>query len=333
MKKIELLLGLILFLVTNLSAQKNTQETLGINLENVQYPYPVHFIELQIQGEHLKMAYMDINPSNGNGKTIVLLHGKNFTGAYWEQTARDLSSNGYRVILPAQIGLGKSTKPYRIQYSLQLLASNTKSLLDTLNIKKVYLLGHSMGGMLATRFALMYQETVEKLILVNPIGLEDWKTMVPYQTVDELYQNELKMTYESMKNYQLMNYYDNHWKSEYDKWLRIQTGVVSNIDYPRIAFNQALTSEMIMNQPVCYEFGNIKCPTLLIIGQRDRTALGKNLVPKYVADKMGNYPELGKITASKIPDCKLVELENIGHLPHIEAYDKFIAPLLDFISK
>ena len=90
---------------------------------------------------------------------------------------------------------------------------------------------------------------------------------------------------------------------------------------------------MIFTQPVVYEFENIKAPTLLIIGQRDRTALGKGKASPEVQKTLGNYPELGKITAKKIKNSLLVEIENVGHLPHIEAYDKFIGPVLDFLKK
>src|SRR5687768_12827490 len=102
-------------------------------------------------------------------------------------------------------------------------------------------------------------------------------------------------------------------------------------DYPRIAWNSALTYDMIFTQPVYYELDKIAVPTLLIIGQRDRTALGKPLVSEEVRKTMGNYPELGKATAKRIKDSKLVELDNVGHLPHIESYTKFIDPLLNFL--
>ena len=84
--------------------------------------------------------------------------------------------------------------------------------------------------------------------------------------------------------------------------------------------------------PVVYELPNIKTPTLLIIGQRDRTALGKDLVSDEVKETMGNYPELGKQTKAKIQDSKLVEIDGIGHLPHIESFDRFIKPLLAFLK-
>ncbi|MFT3705219.1 MAG: alpha/beta hydrolase [Agriterribacter sp.] len=98
--------------------------------------------------------------------------------------------------------------------------------------------------------------------------------------------------------------------------------------------NNALTSDMIFTQPVVYEFSNIAVPTLLIIGTRDRTAIGKELIKDpTVRAKMGRYQLLGKATQKKIRGSQLVELENVGHLPHIEAFDKFIKPLEDFIKQ
>lgn len=331
MKYITILLSLLFLQFT--FGQDEKLEPLEINLENYEYPFPVHFINLNIQGEKLKMAYMDVQSNKPNGKVVMLLHGKNFNAAYWEETAKELVKNGYRVILPDQIGFGKSSKPEHIQYSFHLLAQNTKDILDSLNIQKISVLGHSMGGMIATRFTLMFPEIVEKLILENPIGLEDWKVKVPYIDIDKNYQFELNQSYEKIKNYQLENYYDGKWKPEYEKWARLLAGWTLSDDYPKIAWNAALTSDMVFTQPVCYEFENIKVPTLLIIGQRDRTAIGKNLVPDSIKNTMGNYPLLGKLTAQKIKNSELVELENIGHLPHIEAFEKFINPLLNFLNE
>lgn len=279
------------------------------------------------------MAYMDILPEKGNGKTVMLLHGKNFNGAYWKQTIKELSSEGYRVVVPDQVGFGKSAKPATYQFTFQQLAANTKAVLDTLKINRIFLLGHSMGGMLAARFTLMYPETVEKLVLENPIGLEDWKLVAPYVSIDQNYQTELKANYESARKYQLEFYYDKKWKPEYDEWVYLLTGWTRHPDYPVVAMNNAQTSDMIFTQPVMYEFKNIKAPTLLIIGTRDRTAIGKNNVKDVaVREKMGQYQLLGKETQKKIPGSRLVELENVGHLPHIEVFERFIAPLKEFLK-
>ena len=314
-------------------AQNNQLKELDINLENYKYPYPVHFITLNNQGQTLKMAYMDVQPQQPNGKNIMLLHGKNFNGAYWGQTAERLAKEGFRVIIPDQIGFGKSTKPEHYQYTFQQLALNTMAILDSLGIEKTSVLGHSMGGMIATRFVLMFPERTDKFILENPIGLEDWKLKVPYKSVDWWYQSELKKTYEGIRKYQLESYYDNKWKPEYDEWVNLLAGWTLNKDYNLIAWNAALTYDMIFTQPVCYEFKNVTAPTLLIIGQRDRTALGKPLVSPEVRATMGNYPELGRKTHEAIKGSQLVEIDNIGHLPHIEAFEQFIGPLVKFLKE
>lgn len=319
-------------LLTGSGALFSQVKPLDAMLSDYQYPYEVHFKDLKSQDNDLKMAYMDVKPQKANGKTVLLLHGKNFNGAYWERTAKDLSEKGFRVIIPDQIGFGKSSKPHSYQFSFSQLAENTKAILDELEIDKTIVLGHSMGGMVATRFTLLYPEKVQKLILENPIGLEDYKTFAAYQNIDQAYQSELKNTAETYKNYQLKFYYDNKWKEEYQPWLDLIAGWTLHKDYPQVAWDAALTSDMIYNQPVCYEFKNIKVPTLLIIGTRDRTAIGKDRAPKELQPKMGQYQELGKKTQREINGSQLVELENVGHLPHIEVYPQFFEALYNFIK-
>lgn len=324
----------IIFITGSIGLFAQTERpVLDIMLTNYEYPFEVHYLNLKSQDQDLKMAYMDIRSGNPNGKTVVLLHGKNFNGAYWKTTIDELTKDGYRVIVPDQIGFGKSSKPVGYQFTFQQLAQNTKAILDELKIDKIHLLGHSMGGMLATRFTLMYPEAVEKLILENPIGLEDWKLVAPYTSIDQNYQNELKAGYETTKKYQLGFYYDNQWKPGYDEWVYLLTGWTKHPDYPMVAMNNARTSDMVFTQPVVYEFQNIKVPTLLIIGTRDRTAIGKNNVKDpEIAAKMGQYQILGKETQKKIPGSQLVELENVGHLPHIEVFERFIKPLKIFLK-
>lgn len=244
-----------------------------------------------------------------------------------------MTQKGFAVLVPDQIGFGKSTKPLHFQYTFQELAKNTKLILEHEHIDKISVLGHSMGGMLATRFALMYPETVDKLILENPIGLEDWKVKVPYKPIDFWYNYELKANFESLKMYQQVNYYDNQWKPEYDEWVNILAGWTLNSQYPIIAWNNALTFEMIFTQPVVYEFSNIKNKTLLIIGTRDRTAMASFLVSKEVAQTMGRYDLLGKTTQKVIPNSELVEIPKVGHLPHIESFEQFINPLISFLER
>lgn len=293
-------------------------------LSEYNYPFPVRYYSFKSQNQELRMAYMDIAPEKNTRGVFVLLHGKNFPGAYFEQIINSLTTEGFRVIVPDQIGFGKSSKPAAYQYSFQTLATNTQGLLKTLGVEKYKLLGHSMGGMLATRMSLMYPESVTQLFLVNPIGLEDWKTMTSYRSIDENYRAELNNSPEKIRQYQLDSYYDGKWRADYDKWLEIPTGWIQGPDYPLLAWNAALTSDMIFTQPVFYEFKNIKTPTVLIIGLRDRTAIGKAWAPENMKKKMGNYPALGKQAARMIPKAKLEELQGLGHMPFIEDYPAFL---------
>lgn len=331
MKKYNVLFVLVLSF--QYAMTQTDRPVLDIMLTNYTYPFEVHYLDFKSQNKELKMAYMDVHPKKANGKIVMLFHGKNFNGAYWETTIKALTEAGYRVIAPDQIGFGKSSKPVGYQFSFQQLSENTKAMLDHLKIKKINLLGHSMGGMLATRFSLMYPEMVEKLVLENPIGLEDWKLVTPYVSIDKNYQTELKANYETAKQYQLVSYYDNIWKAEYDEWVYLLTGWTKHPDYGIVAMINAQTSDMIFTQPVLYEFQYLKMPTLLIIGTRDRTAIGKNNVKdKALREKMGQYQILGKETQNKIPGSKLAELENVGHLPHIELFDRFIDTLKNFLN-
>jgi pimeloyl-ACP methyl ester carboxylesterase len=317
--------ALLLCLSMSVYAQK--ADTLSITLENVKYAYPVKYFPIHTEGQDVRMAYMDVAPTqNPNGKTVVLLHGKNFGGYYWTNVIKALTGRGYRVVVPDQIGFGKSSKPY-IHYSFHQLARWNKALLDTLGIQKANILGHSMGGMLATRFALMYPQNTEKLLLEDPIGLEDYRQFVPYANTEEQYQTELKSTAESIKKYYQGSYFT-MWKPEYDELVRIGAGVTFSAEYPRWAKVAAMTFTMIYEQPVVHEFQNITVPTILFIGKEDKTIVGKGLLSPAEQALHGQYKILGKQTAAKIPKAKLIEFDGCGHIPHLEIATEFTVALL-----
>lgn len=295
----------------------------------VEYPYPVQYFNVTLQGNTYKMAYMDVPSARPNGETIILLHGKNFNGYYWKDVIPALTKEGYRVIVPDQLGWGKSDKP-NIHYSFPMLAYNTKSLLDSLGISKVSVVAHSMGGMLATRFAVMYSNVVSKLVLENPIGFEDYSLFVPYQPIDKVYSNEKQSTYESMKKYQ-QTYYP-VWKEEYEQYVQAQADAMTLGNKDTNALVSALTYEMIYEQPVNYYFDKIQAPSLLIIGQADRTVVGKNLLNEAQKKQYGNYPTLGKKTKSLIKNAMLIELPGVGHIPHIQVLPLYTRHLIKFLN-
>jgi pimeloyl-ACP methyl ester carboxylesterase len=294
----KILFSSFLFCVS-LSAFSQQTDSLSITLENVKYPYPVKFFPIHTEGQDIRMAYMDIAATqNANGRTVVLFHGKNFGGYYWTNVIKALTGKGFRVLVPDQIGFGKSSKAF-IHYSFHQLARWNKALLDTLGIQKANILGHSMGGMLATRFALMYPRATEKLLLEDPIGLEDYRQFVPYANTEEQYKTELKATAESIKKY-YQNSYFTVWKPEYDELVRVGAGVTGSADFPRYAKVAAMTFSMIYEQPVLYEFPNITVPAVLFIGKEDKTIVGKALLSAEQQAVHGQYKVLGKQTAARI---------------------------------
>ncbi|OLY94639.1 Pimeloyl-ACP methyl ester carboxylesterase [Cnuella takakiae] len=293
------------------------------------YPHPVRYLQLTNEQLPARMAYMDVQPAQPNGRSVLLLHGKNFNGYYWKEVIASLQGAGFRVVVPDQVGWGFSDKP-NIHYSFHLLADNTRKLLDSLGIAKIIVVGHSMGGMLATRFALMFPERVEKLVYENPIGLEDYRSFVPYTALDKQFASELNASMESLRKYQ-QSYYP-QWQPQYDQYVQAQYAALQIPNFKEASWASALASQMIYEQPVVYEFKNITAPTLLIIGQEDRTIVGKALLSKEVAAQHGNYPQLGKWLHKEIKGSKLVELKGIGHIPHIQALADFNKALLGFLN-
>ncbi|EJM00128.1 putative hydrolase or acyltransferase of alpha/beta superfamily [Pseudomonas sp. GM102] len=326
--------GLLLTAALPLIAQAETPEY-GPQLQGFEYPYTVKHFAFESQGKSLQMGYMDIAAQGKvNGRSVVLMHGKNFCGATWDSSIKALSEAGYRVIAPDQIGFCTSNKPDHYQYSFQQLASNTQQLLKTLGIQKATLLGHSTGGMLATRYALQYPDQVEQLALVNPIGLEDWKALgVPYRTVDQWYERELKLSADGIRSYERNTYYGGRWKPEFDRWVDMLAGLNKGPGHTQVAWNSALIYDMIFTQPVYYEFKDLKVPTLLLIGTSDTTAIGSDIAPPEVKATLGHYEVLGKHVAKLIPQSTLIEFPGLGHAPQMEEPAKFHQALLDWLNK
>ncbi|WP_369930952.1 alpha/beta fold hydrolase [Xanthomonas sp. NCPPB 2632] len=328
MRRVFLALSLLLPALPAFADDTPRVEALGARLERASYPYPVTMFTVHSEGRAFEMAYMDLTPAHPNGHTAVLLHGKNFCGPYWVATAERLRDRGYRVVIPDQIGFCKSSKPREYPYGIHQLAANTHALLASLGVDKATVIAHSMGGMIGARYALMYPEGVEKLVLVDPLGLEDWRARgVPWRSVDQWYAGELKTSYASIKAYQMKSYYDGKWKPAYDRWVLMQAGQYEGDGRETSSWAGALTYEMIYTQPVIYEFPLIRVPTVLIIGQADRTVIGKDGTPPAIAATLGDYPTLGREAAAKIPGARLIPLDGLGHAPMIEAPERFYQAL------
>ena len=298
----------------------------SITCEECPYPYPSSYLPLTLYGQDVRIAFMDVAPSGAaNGHTVVLLHGNNFAGFYFGGPIDVLRKAGFRVVVPDQIGYGRSSKPI-IPYSFHDMARNTRAILQHLKIDRAMVVGHSMGGMLAARFATQYPDVVERLVIYNPIGLVDGRFNRPLDSVDEGYKRTLGATFQSVRN-GLMRYVSHNpaaWTPEFENFARIRYSWTLGADWPRLAMIQTLIGQMLATDPVIQDWPHIKAPTLVFGGAEDSLAG----TAKTFQDRM-------KFIADTIPNGKarLLLLPGLGHVPHMEAPDKTYPPLLAFLKE
>lgn len=300
-------------------------------MEGWPYPYPVQMFQFEREGRLVRMAYMDVKPAQPNGRTVVLFHGKNFGGDYWAGTIRALSDKGYRVITPDQIGFGRSSKP-EMRYTFAMLSDNTLRLLDHLKVTRFAVVAHSMGGMLGVHLSRSHPERVSALVLENPLGLEDYGLSIPPQKTPDLLKLEMAQTPASYRNF-VKGYFPVNYKPEYERFVEQFARVQLSGEYPRFAQVSALTYQMIYDGPIYNELPKLTVPTLLAIGQSDRTVFGRRFAPPEVVKPLGNYPQLGKTAQQRIPGARLVEYETVGHAPHLEVPERFHAAVLEFLAE
>ncbi len=286
----------------------------SINLEEIQYPYPVSFLHRELYGQDVRIAYMDVMPTGqANGMTVVLLHGSSYYGFYWADTIKALSESGYRTITIDRLGWGKSSKPI-IPYDVNLHASNVNAILEKHGIEKVVIAGHSLGGRLASNFAHIYPDKATHLIMVNPIALNDsdsgrpWSEPSPGDAEPDLqavYEANLRQEQNRIVN----------WKPEYMEHVRIRYGFALSGEYHRLNLVRSMNSGLT-SQPVDTYWPKINIPALLIGGAEDGP----------------NYPDATQRAVDLLPQGELYMIPDVGHNPHLESPDILNREIMRFID-
>lgn len=298
----------------------------SINCEECPYPYPSKYLDLSVYDQDVRIAYMDVAAQGtANGKTVLLLHGNNFGGFYFKAIIDGLTKEGFRVIVPDQIGYGRSSKPIA-PYNLHSQAYNTWRILQHEKVERAMVIGHSMGGMLAARFATQYPKATEKVVIYNPIGLTDGRFGRPMTPIDQGYEQNLKTDYQSTRA-SLSRYVAHNpkaWNDEFEKYTRIRYSWTLSADWPRLAMVQALIGQMLYFDVVVYDWAHIQAPTLAF-GGADDMLLGTAAA----------FQERMHALAKAVPNGKgrALLLPGLGHVPHLEAPDKVLPPLVAFLKE
>jgi pimeloyl-ACP methyl ester carboxylesterase len=307
------------------------KEPYGIGLEGFAYPYPVHMLPLTNEGEQVRMAYMDVAPAAPNGRAVLLLHGRNFPSSYWAPVIKTLTDAGYRVVVPDQIGFGKSSKP-AFDLHFDILARNTIALLDHLQLPQVDVVAHSLGGMLGVRIARAYPDRVSNLLLAAPIGLEDYRLYVPPTPTEKIIENEDKLTADGYRKQLVTNYSLKLPPDQITPFIDARFNIKGSPEYPRWLRAFVSSAQMIYREPVAHEIPLIDRPTLFIMGADDHNAPGKPNAPEALRPKMGQNADLAKALAARMPNAKAEVIPNVGHLVFLEAEPKFNELMLGFLA-
>ncbi len=320
-----LLVSMLLLFGTNTVAEENWPDEppteppahwgpVSANFEEIPYPFPVHFLPLNRFGQDMLMAYMDVPPAGpANGQTVFWQHGMNFYSEAYTPTIETLSEAGFRVIAVDRIGYGKSSKPV-IPYNFNFVAANMKALLDELDIDQVAIVGHSMGGMVVSRFAMLYPETTTHVVLVNQIGLEDQRQSRPW---NDPYASPVgNSSYRSILAGH-RRYFPDEWPPAHLEFVRRQYGQTLSGEWPRLAMVRRLQGAMLYNDPVVYDWQHITSKALVLSGEEDGL--------------IEDFPRHARHVANELQNSAILLYPGIGHAPQIEIPDQFHADLMRFL--
>ena len=287
----------------------------SLNFEEIPYPYPVHFLELNRYGEKMRMAYMDVPPSGpANGQTVFWQHGNNFYSEAYTPTIKALAEAGFRVVAVDRIGYGKSSKAL-IPYNFNFVAANMKDLLDELGIEEAAIVGHSMGGMVVSRFAMLFPEITTHVVMVNQIGLTDARQNRSW--TDPLGSDPGVATYRSiLRGHQ--NYFTNYWPPAHLEFVRRQYGQTLSGDYHNFAKVRRMVGQMMYNDPVVYDWQHIDSKAMVIGGEDDKL--------------VDDFPAAAKHVATELQNGVLHLYPGVGHAPQIEIPDQFHEDLIRFLT-
>lgn len=257
------------------------------------------------------IAYDDV----GAGPPVVLVHGLGGGRWSWDANVAALAAR-HRVIAPDLPGHGQSDKP-AIDYRMPTLAATLAGLLDALGIDRAALVGNSMGGLIALEAAIASPDRVSKLVLANAAGA----TRFPIERlpVDPRRFVGLPITIRPPekiveKYIRFLFVAEAGWPIDHSLAKTRET--LARDDYPAQA-NAFLRSAIgTFDSEASKHLDAIRCPTLVVWGDADR------LLPKESPDVF-----------AKIPGARLERLPNVGHVPQMEAPDRFNALVSAFLAE
>lgn len=281
---------LTIFGFTPVAAQATATALAPVDREAIVYGVKIHYVEA------------------GSGPVVILLHGLGGNGANWAFNTGALAGK-YRVIVPDQIGFGRSDKPL-INYHIGTYVDFLDGLCKQLKIERATLVGNSMGGWIAAAYTLAHPEKVERLVLVDAAGF------APPANFDVRLLSKLNpSTREDMKQLATLVFYNKQLFTSdvaIDQMLTLRIAAGDGYTIQSLNESIARREDMLDNR-----LSAIKQPTLIIWGR---------------ADGLTPLAEYGERFKREIPGAQLLVFEQCGHVPQVEKAAEFNAALLKFLA-
>ncbi|HEC38257.1 hypothetical protein LCGC14_0944120 [marine sediment metagenome] len=275
------------------------------------------------QNENVKLYYEDV----GEGEPIIANHGLMEDGTYWSETGVTTKlAEKYRMISIDMRAHGRTIvdgKPFG--FDADTMAADFDALADFLEIDRFHLLTHATGGMVGVRYAMTRSECLISLMLTDTgsatipdFYIDDanrpepsekmnaaWTKWISTGSFDDVIKEMRRQPGEFLFKM------DEHPNSE-EMW-KIYEGFIKRIDPQEIIrFRSVFYSDL---DPKVEELRQIKCPTLILIGEFDIVFLKPS-----------------EIMANEIPDVRHVIIDGVGHMTAIEAPERTSKEILDFLE-
>ena len=249
----------------------------------------------------------------GSGPAVVLIHGHGADRRLWDRQEPALAHAGYRVVRYDVRGHGHSSIP-QTGYTWENYAADLKALLDQISVARAHLVGLSMGGSIALRFALDHPGRVLSLVLMGSAlpGFGYSKEME--STIEELR--------EAVRREGPRKAFERLWLTHpmFDGIRRFPERFAllreMALSFPAADYLED-TDYPAPNRQLVERLGEVSAPTLVIVGELD--------VP--------DFQLIADVLAENIPGAEKLVVPDTGHVPPLEQPEQVNRLLLDFLDE
>lgn len=252
--------------------------------------------------------------SDNGSSPILLIHGWGASGSYWRNTALRLSETT-KVIVPDLPGTGRS-QPVKSAQDMHDQVATLKFIVEELGLKKVQIVGHSMGSAMALLLSVQILELVERMVLTSMCFFMTQKQAEIYNSIMKFVRLMMRVRFKQMVDIPGLSYMmaTRYFYRVPDEPELLRQGF---LDYLTLDFDTAAACAENATDPSIEAAGTeVQVPTLLIACRQDQVMPVENV----------NY------TASVIPNCEVRWMEQCGHLPMVEKEDEYMEILTNFLQ-